>query len=126
MKMKLLLIGIFVFTLAATSCKSKKKIAKIEDSTEILIPFTGKQFENNKNYFRAKQVGESSDLATAKKIAEQNAKAELAGNIEAVIKRVTDQYTNQRSVGDKKNGSNMPELPADSSTATDIRFVGEG
>ena len=30
------------------------------------------------------------------------------------------------AVGDKKNGSNMPELPADSSTATDIRFVGEG
>lgn len=26
----------------------------------------------------------------------------------------------------QKNGSNMPELPADSSTATDIRFVGEG
>ena len=107
--MKLLLTGFLVLTLAAFSCKSKKKIAKIEDSTEISIPFSGKQYENNKNFFRAKQVGESTDLATAKKIAEQNAKAELAGNIEAVIKRVTDQYTNQRSVGDKKNFENKFE-----------------
>ena len=106
MKVKTLLIAFFVLTLAAISCKSKKEIAKIEDSTEISIPFTGKQYENNKDFFRAKQVGESADLATAKKIAEQNAKAELAGNIEAVIKRVTEQYTNQRSVGDKKNFEN--------------------
>ena len=123
MKMKLLLIGIFVFTLAATSCKSKKKIAKIEDSTEISIPFTGKQYENNKNFFRAKQVGESSDLATAKKIAEQNAKAELAGNIEAVIKRVTDQYTNQRSVGDKKNFENKFEEMSREVVRQDVRDV---
>lgn len=123
MKMKKLLIAFFVVTLAAISCKSKKEIAKIEDSTEISIPFTGKQYENNKDFFRAKQVGESADLATAKKIAEQNAKAELAGNIEAVIKRVTEQYTNQRSVGDKKNFENKFEEMSREVVRQDVRDV---
>ena len=123
MKVKTLLIAFFVLTLAAISCKSKKEIAKIEDSTEISIPFTGKQYENNKDFFRAKQVGESADLATAKKIAEQNAKAELAGNIEAVIKRVTEQYTNQRSVGDKKNFENKFEEMSREVVRQDVRDV---
>ncbi len=123
MKMKLLLIGGIVLSLTAFGCKSKQKIAKIEDSTEISIPFSGKQYENNKNFFRAKQVGESTDLATAKKIAEQNAKAELAGNIEAVIKRVTDQYTNQRSVGDKKNFENKFEEMSREVVRQDVRDV---
>ena len=71
MKMKKLHIVLFVFSLAAIGCKSKKEIAKIQDATEISIPFSGKQSEKNKDYFRSKQVGESADLATAKKIAEQ-------------------------------------------------------
>ena len=75
MEMKKLHIILFVLSFAVIGCKSKKEIAKIEDSTEIAIPFSGKQYENNKDFFRAKQVGESTDLATAKKIAEQNAKA---------------------------------------------------
>ena len=123
MKMKKLHILLFVLSLAAISCKSKKEISKIEDSTEISIPFSGKQYENNKDYFRAKQVGESTDLATAKKIAEQNAKAELAGNIEAVIKRVTEQYTNQRSVASKKEFENKVEEMSREVVRQDVRDV---
>ena len=128
MEIKKLHIVIFVLSLAAIGCKSKKEISKIEDSTEISIPFSGKQYENNKDYFRAKQVGESTDLATAKKIAEQNAKAELAGNIEAVIKRVTEQYTNQRSVETKKNFENkFEELSREivRQDVKDVRVIGE-
>ena len=123
MKMKKLHIVLFVFSLAAISCKSKKEITKIQDSTEVAIPFSGKQFENNKNFFRAKQVGESTDLATAKKIAEQNAKAELASNIEAVIKRVTEQYTNQRSVGSKKDFENKFEEMSREIVRQDVKDV---
>lgn len=123
MKMKKLHIVLFVFSLAAIGCKSKKEIAKIQDSTEIAIPFSGKQYENNKDYFRSKQVGESADLATAKKIAEQNAKAEMAGNIEAVIKRVTEQYTNQRSVTSQKDFENKFEEMSREVVRQDIRDV---
>lgn len=128
MKMKKLHLVLILFSLAIFSCKSKKDIAKVEDSTEIEIPLSGKNYENNKDFFRAKQVGESTDLATAKKIAEQNAKAELAGNIEAVIKRVTDQYTNQRSVGDKKDFENkFEELSREvvRQDVRDVRVIGE-
>ena len=123
MRMKKLHIILFVFSLAAISCKSKKEIAKIQDSTEISIPFSGKQFENNKDFFRAKQVGESADLATAKKIAEQNAKAEMAGNINAVIKRVTEQYTNQRSVGTDKDFENKFEEMSREVVRLDLKDV---
>ena len=109
MKMKKLQLVAFFIILAIFSCKSKKDITKVEDSVEVEIPLSGKKYESDKNYFRAVQVGESTDLSTAKKIAEQNAKAELAGNIEALVKRVTDQYTNQRSVGNKKEFENKFE-----------------
>lgn len=123
MKMKKLHVILFVLSLAIIGCKSKKEIAKIQDSTEISIPFSGKQFENNKDFFRAKQVGESSDLATAKKIAEQNAKAEMAGNINAVIKRVTEQYTNQRSVGNAKDFENKFEEMSREVVRLDLKDV---
>jgi Flp pilus assembly CpaF family ATPase len=48
-------------------------------------------------------------LATAKKIALQNAKTELAANIQSTIKAVTDNYTNQISVADKQEFENKFE-----------------
>lgn len=95
-----LVIPAFVL-MATVSCKSKKAlpVQKETGAVEISVPFSGKEYRSDENYFRAKQLGKSPDLATAKKIAFQNARAEMAGNIQATIKRVTDQYTNQRTVG---------------------------
>lgn len=103
------LIILAFLSLSLVCCKSKKSISKVEKSEEVEIPFTSKQYRSNKDFFRARQVGESTDLATSKKIAEQNAKAELAGNIQSVIKSVTDQYTNQRTVEDKVEFENKFE-----------------
>lgn len=123
MSKKKLLIITLIILIGVFSCKSKKEMAKVEDSTEIKIPLSGKEYESDSNFFRAKQVGESPDLSTAKKIAEQNAKAELAGNIEALIKRVTDQYTNQRSVGEKKEFENKFEEISREVVSQDLRDV---
>ena len=123
MKKITVLISVFLTFMMFYSCKSKKEITKVEDSVEIKIPLTGEEYENDKSYFRAKQVGESTDISTAKKIAEQNAKAELAGNIEALIKRVTDQYTNQRSVGNKKEFENKFEEISREVVRQDLRDV---
>lgn len=123
MKNKNLLLISSVLLLIHFSCKTKKEITKAEDSVEIKIPLWGKDYESDKKFFRAKQVGESSDLSTAKKIAEQNAKAELAGNIESLIKRVTDQYTNQRSVGKKKEFENKFEEISREVVRQDLRDV---
>lgn len=91
--------AIAVLTLAG--CKSKKTttIQKETGAVEITVPFSSKEYRSDADFFRAKQSGKSTNDATAKKIAFQNARGEMAGNINATVKRVTDQYTNQRTVG---------------------------
>lgn len=108
---KLLALPVLALAISTTSCKSKKptSLEKQTGAVEISVPFSGKEFRSNEEYFRAKQVGKSPDLATAKKIAFQNARAEMAGNIQATIKRVTDQYTNQRSIGNTQEYENKFE-----------------
>jgi hypothetical protein len=97
--------------MTVTSCKSKKSVplAKQEGLIEITTPFDSKEYRSDEENFRSKQSGKSPDLATAKKIAYQNSRAEMAANINAVVKRVTDQYTNQRTVGNKQEFENKFE-----------------
>jgi hypothetical protein len=98
-----------------TSCKSKKAVvtavpvAKQEGLIEISTPFDSKEYRSDEENFRSKQSGKSPDLDTEKKIAYQNSRAEMAANINAVVKRVTDQYTNQRTVGNKQEFENKFE-----------------
>jgi hypothetical protein len=105
----LLIPALAVLTLAG--CKSKKgtPVQKETCAVEITVPFSSKEYRSDENTFRAKQTGKSPDLATAKKIAFQNARAEMAANINATVKRVTDQYTNQRTIGNKQEFENKFE-----------------
>ena len=114
------------FSLVA--CKSKKPISVAEKSTEISVPFSEKEYQTDKNHFRASQSGKSPDLATAKKIAITNAKTELASNIQAVVKAVTENYTNQRTISDKQAFENKFEENARivvNQTLNDVRIIGE-
>ncbi len=81
-------------------CKSKEKVAKAEDQGETLIEVycSGPEFQSNNEFFRANQVGESLDQATAKKKAQSNARAELAASIETTVKSVVDNYVNSREL----------------------------
>ncbi len=108
---KLLLVPIITTSLVAVSCKSKKgtPIQKETGAKEIALPFSSKEYKTDEDFFRARNVGKSPDLATAKKIAMNNAKSELASNIQTTIKKVTDQYTNQRTVGSKQEFENKFE-----------------
>ncbi|GAB4201027.1 MAG: hypothetical protein Fur0023_04990 [Bacteroidia bacterium] len=108
---KLLLVPAIAASLMATGCKSKKgtPIQKETGAKEITLPFSSKEYKTNEDFFRARNVGKSPDLATAKKIAMNNAKSELASNIQTTIKKVTDQYTNQRTVGNKQEFENKFE-----------------
>jgi hypothetical protein len=111
MKTTQLLLIPALAALTLGGCKSKKgtPVQKETGAVEISVPFSSKEYRSDENYFRAKQVGKSPDLATAKKIAFQNARAEMAANIQATVKRVTDQYTNQRSVGSSQEYENKFE-----------------
>lgn len=119
-----------VAIMALTGCKGKKTtpVQKETGAIEITVPFSTKEYRSDENTFRAKQVGRSTDLATAKKIAFQNARGEMAGNINAMVKRVTDQYTNQRTVGNAQEFENkFEELSREvvSLEMSNVREIGE-
>jgi hypothetical protein len=106
---------LFVAVLASSmalfsiSCGGPKKVSATEGEVEINLPFSGSEYQSNKEFYRAKANGKSPDLATAKKIALTNAKAEVAGLISAKVKAVTDNYTNQRSTADASDFENKFE-----------------
>jgi len=130
MKTQTLLISAVIITvmLSATSCKTTQPLEKTTGDVEISVPFSESKYKTDKEFFRAKQSGKSQDLATSKKIALQNAKSELAGNIKAIVKRVNDQYTNLRTVGDKQDFENkFEELAREvvDQTLTDVRIIDE-
>ncbi len=130
MKTQSLLISAVIISamLSSTSCKAPQTLEKTTGAVEISVPFSESKYKTDKEFFRSKQMGKSQDLATSKKIALQNAKSELAGNIKAIVKRVTDQYTNQRTVGDKQDFENkFEELAREvvDQTLTDVRIIDE-
>jgi hypothetical protein len=85
-----------------SSCKSKEKVAAAPGETIIDVPCAGPEFYTNAEYFRASQIGESLDQATAKKKAMSNARADLASAIETTIKGVVDNYVNSRELNNKE------------------------
>jgi hypothetical protein len=116
--------------ISVSSCKSKKgtPIDKETGAKRITVPFSGKEFQSDKEFFRAKASGNSIDMMTAKKIAMNNAKSEMAGLIQATVKRVTEQYTNQRQIGNTQEFSNKFEeivREVTNQQLTDVRTLGE-
>lgn len=67
------------------------------------------EFQNNKKYFRASQMGTSTNLSQSIKTAETNAKRSLAGMIETRMKDVTKIYTQDRDIADAREFSEKVE-----------------
>jgi hypothetical protein len=106
---KLILIPALVM-LTVVGCKSKAKpLEKQTGAVELSLPFSSKEYKTDQDFYRAKNLGKSPDLAAAKKIAMNNAKSEMASNIQSMIKKVTDQYTNQRTAGKDQEYENKFE-----------------
>jgi len=84
--------------------------------------------QSDKEYFRAKASGKSPDISTAKKIALNNAKSEVAGLINTRIKTVTDNYVNQRSLAEAQDfESKFESLTREvvNQQLSDVRIIGE-
>ncbi|MFO0435215.1 MAG: hypothetical protein ACK5ZT_08215 [Sphingobacteriaceae bacterium] len=107
---KLLLVPALAM-MTLVGCKGKKAtpIEKETGAKEISVPFSTKEYKTDEDFYRAKNLGKSPDMAAAKKIALNNAKSEMASNIQTMIKKVTDQYTNQRTVGKDQEYENKFE-----------------
>ena len=91
-----------------SACKSKKKQADAEAAkppggeTEVKVLCSGPEFFTDDKVFRANNLGESMDQATAKKKAMANARADLASAISTQIKGVIDNYVNSREMNNKE------------------------
>jgi len=114
---------------AGAGCKSKKSLPSAQaDSVEVEIPLSGPAYRSNADYFRASQSGRSPDLATARRIADMNARTALATLIESTMKVVTENYTNQATVGDRQEFMGKFEEQARSvvnQTLNDVTVIGE-
>lgn len=126
----LTLIALAAIVSATPACKSKKgtPIDKQTGAVEISVPFSTKDYQSDKENFRAKASGNSMDLTTSKKIALQNAKSEMAGLVQTTIKKVTEQYTNQRQITNAQEFSNKFEEMVREVTnqeLVDVRVIGE-
>jgi hypothetical protein len=90
---------------AMTACKSKKKAAQPpnpEGEVEVIIPCSGPEFFTNSKAFRANNLGESMDQATAKRKAMSNARGDLAQSITTQVKGVIDNYVNSREMNNRE------------------------
>lgn len=85
----LMLGASFIFT----SCSSSVPLAKVQESREIKLPFSEKEFKSNSEFLRVVAHGESASSTLAEKIAMQNAQTNLATRINSLVKNVTEDYS---------------------------------
>ncbi|MCB0759677.1 MAG: LPP20 family lipoprotein [Flavobacteriales bacterium] len=98
--MGLMLVG------GLSACKGKKKAAEAakppSGETEVKVLCSGPEFFTDEKNFRANNLGESMDQATAKKKALSNARADMASAINTQVKSVIDNYVNSREMNNKE------------------------
>ncbi|WP_321436647.1 hypothetical protein [uncultured Bacteroides sp.] len=128
---KVMYFGVaLLVALTTVNCSGVKKVVKEKEAgtEEIILPLSGKEYQSDKENYRAKSSGKSPDIATAKKIALNNAKSEIAGLISSKIKAVTENYTNQRSVANAQDFENKFEnltKEVVSQQLVDVSVIGE-
>ena len=96
-------------SITLTSCHSTIALTKVDDSREIKLPFSEKEYKTNAEFLRATKNGESRDLQGSEMIARHNAEALLANTISAAIKWVTEQYFQNTSDNNSNDFSNKFE-----------------
>ncbi len=101
-------------SITLTSCPSSIALTKVDDSREIKLPFSEKEYKTNAEFLRARANGESRDLQGGEMIARHNAEAVLANTIGTAIKGVTEQYFQNTS----DNNSNDFSKKFESTTRT--------
>lgn len=89
--MKPLYLAVAIIVMACSQGTLGKKVRE---------PFQGNAYESNNRFFRATGKGESSQDNIARGKADIDAKAELAGQVNTIMKQVADQYLGQTENAD--------------------------
>ena len=104
-----ILASMVLASITLTSCPSSIALTKVDDSREIKLPFSEKEYKTNAEFLRARANGESRDLQGGEMIARHNAEAVLANTIGTAIKGVTEQYFQNTSDNNSNDFSNKFE-----------------
>lgn len=99
------LLGMFILSIAFTSCKRNKGTEEPKKPAgEVLINeyCSGDKYYSDNKTFRASATGESMSRETAKKKARSNAEDELARTISSTLQIVTDNYVNSSTFNNKE------------------------
>ncbi len=103
-EMKTLMMAFTVFFAVAvvfSGCRSKKDTPDYSAmGTELEIPCSDNEFYSDNTHFRGTGIGESTNLASARRQASLDANAALATSINSTIKSVTERYTQDVTIGD--------------------------
>lgn len=110
----LVLSSLIILSVILTACTSSMPLTKVQESKEVKLPFSEKEYKSNNEFIRARANGESRDLQGGEMIARHNAEAVLANTIGAAIKGVTEQYFQNTS----DNNSNDFSKKFESTTRT--------
>jgi hypothetical protein len=93
-------LAISLVLITVTGCGSAKKAATgVKGDVEINMPCSG--YDSDNDYFRAMMPAVSNNMAAAKTQALILARAELAGQINTLVKRVNETYVNSFTSGEK-------------------------
>jgi predicted transcriptional regulator YdeE len=89
-----LFIATIVLSLTFMGCKSSQptSVVKLNDETEVTVPCM--EYMSDATFFRAQGVGQSKDMNTAREKARMAANAELAGEMNTSLKRLSERYVN--------------------------------
>jgi hypothetical protein len=89
-KLPLLAILLIGSGFMVSSCSSTVPLSKVQESREIKLPFSEKEFKSNAEFLRVVAHGESASSTLAEKIAMQNAQTNMATRISSLVKNVTE------------------------------------
>ena len=92
-KNAILLMSVMVILTANNACKTPKSVEVATGAKEVSLPFSGKEFKSDKEYFRAMGSGKSPDKEDARRIAALSASQRLSANIKEVLSSAMRQYT---------------------------------
>ena len=111
MKMSSMFMLASAMVVVMPSCKSKQNVATgvSKGMTEVTVPLSGIEYQSNKDYFRAKSMAKSPDMAFAQTTALQNVNLQMSTLICAKIQSVIHKYTNQRSIADAQDFENKTQ-----------------
>lgn len=99
--MKKIYLVLSVSLFLAVGCGGQKALVKPAEDVEVIVPCSGPEYQSSKDYFRASAMGLATDMMMAKKKALAEARAEIATEMNATMKRVTDNYGSSYQVGEQ-------------------------